>query len=396
MKISETVRRFAALFLLVTVMAALACPVFADVSYPTPTDYIADDAPCLSEQTVKQIKETNQNLINEVKAVIAVCTVKTTSGIEIGKYARSLYSEWKLPAGILIVVATDDNAFFLVPSTSVSAVIGNSALEEIRDQYIEDDFAAGKIDTAVRKAVTQLSVLMLRELKTEAETPDDTQSQTAPAGTAPAEEKSGGIVSLIVRVIKAVLIIILIALILFVLLFVAALFNDNVAALMQKYIFRRGGSKGQNNSQYYDDRLYGQTGRQGAARTNSNRRPVQYDENGYPIRQQNPRPRQNGGQYPQQSPRNRQYPQNRQYSQNGQYARNGQVDQNGQYPQNGQYARNQGQTYYNADGTVRQQNPNRSGSSAHPGRGASDSYGQNPADGATRAYTIPGRNRNNR
>ena len=48
-----------------------------------------------------------------------------------------------------------------------SEVIDNAALEEVRDQYIEDDFAAGRIDTAIRKAVTQLSILMLREMKQE-------------------------------------------------------------------------------------------------------------------------------------------------------------------------------------------------------------------------------------
>ncbi|MBR4894973.1 MAG: TPM domain-containing protein, partial [Clostridia bacterium] len=167
MKLSSTIRRVAACLTLLALLLALAVPVFAEIVYPTPTDYIADDAAVLSEQTVKQIKETNANLASEIKAVIAVCTVKSTNGIEIGKYARSLYSEWKLPTGILIVVASEDKSFFLVPSTGVSEVIDNAALEEVRDQYIEDDFAAGRIDTAVRKGVTQLSILMLREMKQE-------------------------------------------------------------------------------------------------------------------------------------------------------------------------------------------------------------------------------------
>ena len=53
MKISVSVRRIAAFILLFAVMSALALPVFAEIEYPTPTDYIADDAAVLSEQTVK-------------------------------------------------------------------------------------------------------------------------------------------------------------------------------------------------------------------------------------------------------------------------------------------------------------------------------------------------------
>lgn len=391
MKISVCIRRAAALLLLVTLTAVLALPVLAEVLYPTPTDYIADDAAVLSEQTVKQIKETNDKLTSEIRAVIAVCTVKSTNGIEIGKYARSLYSEWKLPAGILIVVASEDNSFFLVPSTSVSAAIDNAALEEVRDQYIEDDFAAGKVDTAVRKAVTQLSVLMLRELKTDDE-PASAPAQTQTAAAETTEKSSVG--SIIIGIIKAILIIVLVALVLFVLLFVIALFNDDVAALMQKYIFRRGSANRQNNADYYDDRLYGDADRQRQYRSQNgqyrdpnnprpsqNRAPVRYDENGYPIRPQN-----------------------------GQVRRNGQNGQNGQYRQNGQNARPQnrgGQVYYNADGSVRQQNPNRPRQSQDPDyyqanarrarqrQNSADAYSANQ-DGATRAYTIPNRNQNGR
>ena len=256
-------RSVTCLLLLFALVFTLALPVFAEIVYPTPTDYIADDAAVLSEQTVKQIKEKNADLASEIKAVIAVCTVKSTNGIEIGKYARSLYSEWKLPTGILLVVASEDKSFFLVPSTGVSEVIDNTALEEVRDQYIEDDFAAGRIDTAIRKAVTQLSILMLREMKQETA---PAQSGDAPAQTpaatdaanarGDAEEKGTSLGGIIVGILKTILIIALILLALFVILFIAALFNDDVAAIMQKYVFRRG-RQTQNNANYYDDRLYG-------------------------------------------------------------------------------------------------------------------------------------------
>ncbi len=395
MKISVSVRRIAAFILLFAVMSALALPVFAEIEYPTPTDYIADDAAVLSEQTVKQIKEKNADLASEIKAVIAVCTVKSTNGIEIGKYARSLYSEWKLPTGILIVVASEDKSFFLVPSTGVSEVIDNTALEEVRDQYIEDDFAAGRIDTAIRKAVTQLSILMLREMKQETA---PAQSGDAPAQTpaatdaanarGDAEEKGTSLGGIIVGILKTILIIALILLALFVILFIAALFNDDVAAIMQKYIFRRGRTA-QNNNAYYDDRLYGQQGQNRSAQNrrpnyngqgysgqgynnqqNRAPRPVRYDANGNPIRTQRPRPQQGQTYYNADgTPRQTARPQN----------------PNAQYPQQGTQ-----QNYYQANAQRARQQQNQANA-----QNRQPQQPQASAD-ATRAYTIPGRGHNAR
>ena len=353
MKISVSVRRIAAFILLFAVMSALALPVFAEIEYPTPTDYIADDAAVLSEQTVKQIKEKNADL------------------------------------------ASEDKSFFLVPSTGVSEVIDNTALEEVRDQYIEDDFAAGRIDTAIRKAVTQLSILMLREMKQETA---PAQSGDAPAQTpaatdaanarGDAEEKGTSLGGIIVGILKTILIIALILLALFVILFIAALFNDDVAAIMQKYIFRRGRTA-QNNNAYYDDRLYGQqsqnrssqnrrpnyngqsySGQGYNAQQNRAPRPVRYDANGNPIRTQRPRPQQGQTYYNADgTPRQTARPQN----------------PNAQYPQQGTQ-----QNYYQANAQRARQQQNQANA-----QNRQPQQPQASAD-ATRAYTIPGRGHNAR
>ncbi|MBO6052422.1 MAG: TPM domain-containing protein [Clostridia bacterium] len=407
MKLSPTIRRVAACLTLLALLFALAVPVFAEIVYPTPTDYIADDAAVLSEQTVKQIKETNANLASEIKAVIAVCTVKSTNGIEIGKYARSLYSEWKLPTGILIVVASEDKSFFLVPSTGVSEVIDNTALEEVRDQYIEDDFAAGRIDTAIRKAVTQLSILMLREMKQDTA---PAQSGNAPAQTPAAttetktEDQGASVGSIIVGVLKAILIIALILLVLFVLLFIVALFNDDVAAIMQKYIFRRG-NRTQNNAAYYDDRLYGDQNRNRQRQQNSrnhyDNNYNRYDDRNYGGQGYNTG---NGGRtYQSRNPGGQTYQGQNYGGQQSRAQRQVRYDANGNpiRPQNAQRPRpeNQGQTYYNADGTPRtQQQPRQQQNyyQANAQRARQQQYQANQAADATRAYTIPGRGNNAR
>lgn len=295
----------------VLLILAMTLPALAETVYPKPTNYIADDAAILSESTVREIKEKNDTLISEVKAVIAVCTVKTTDGVDIGKYARSVYTEWKLPVGVLILIASEDNAFYLVQSASIGDKITNEDLEGIRDREIEEDFAAGNVDRAVRKAVSQLSILMLKELKPEEEEAGTSASAgteaSADAQTTPAEEKkSAG--SIVVKILKALLIIVLVLAAAFVILFVFAMFNDDAAAFMQKTFFRKNSGSHGVSPTYYDDRLYDDPRRQ-APRN----RPAQ-NPNGqrqYPVQSGGQRPRN-----PQQVPAQyRNQYQNQQYQQ---------------------------------------------------------------------------------
>ena len=229
-------RAVVSLLLILSMAAAWAIPALAETVYPKATDRIADDAAILSESTVREIKEKNETLISEVQACIAVCTVKTTNGVDIGKYARSVYTEWKLPTGVLILIASEDNAFYLVQSASISDKITNEDLEGIRDREIEEDFAAGNVDRAVRKAVSQLSILMLKELKPDGE---EAAAGTEEAGTnaqqntaedSGSKATAGGV---IVKILKVLLIVVLVLLAAFILLFIAAMFNDDVAAFMR-------------------------------------------------------------------------------------------------------------------------------------------------------------------
>lgn len=398
----------------VLLILAMTLPALAETVYPKPTNYIADDAAILSESTVREIKEKNDTLISEVKAVIAVCTVKTTDGVDIGKYARSVYTEWKLPVGVLILIASEDNAFYLVQSASIGDRITNEDLEGIRDREIEEDFAAGNVDRAVRKAVSQLSILMLKELKPEEEEAGTSASAgteaSADAQTTPAEEKkSAG--SIVVKILKALLIIVLVLAAAFVILFVFAMFNDDAAAFMQKTFFRKNSGSHGVSPTYYDDRLYNDP-RQRASRN----RPAQ-NQNGqrqYPVQSGGQRPRN-----PQQVPaqyqnqyQNQQYP-NQQYQvqqapaqyQNQQFpAQYQQRQYPAQYQQQFSYQNQaprqvpQQNASYNARQTARPRQNRPAPQSSQPYSAENDpnvirqKQAQSQGDpSATQTYTIPGR-----
>jgi hypothetical protein len=98
----------------------------------------------------------------------------------------------------------------------------------------------------------------------------------------------------LVTILKVILYIALFALAAFIILFVVAMFNDDAAAILQKYVFRRG--KANPAPAYYDERLYG-NGRSSAQR--QGQRPVQNGQRqgyqGNSQQRQGQRPNQNQG-----------------------------------------------------------------------------------------------------
>ncbi len=254
--------------LLVTVMiAVMALPTLA--AYPEADEFVADEAGVLSESTIRQIKKTNEDLKEEVGAIIAVCTVKTTDGKDIAEYARELFTEWKMGEGVLLLIASEDKNYYIVQSTGIDDSITNEDLEAIRDGYLEEDFAAGNIDNGVIKTVSKLA--------TEFEGGLDDVPQSGDDGEGDEERENKGTTfgTVLVTILKVILYIALFALAAFVILFVVAMFNDDAAALLQKYVFRRGKTNPAVNQTYYDERLYGNR-RQGQ----QNQRPVQRPQNG--------------------------------------------------------------------------------------------------------------------
>ena len=336
-----------ALLLIVTMMVL---PVFAAVSVPKHDNYIADDAQLLSESTVRNVTSNNKTLWDKNGTTIGICTVKTIGDEDIAAYARRVYTEWGMGKGVLILVTKEENCFHLVQSQDVEAEITNEDLEMLRDDYMEKDFAASNIDRAIFSTATKLTAMLSEVRDSDAPAADPETDSTEADET---DEKKGTTVgSVIVGILKFILIAALLLIALFIILFVAAMFNDDVAELMRKYIFKRGKSASA-PSDFYDERLYGtnhqiqQRGRQNAQRAaqQNRQRPPQNRRPYNPSQQQYrgaqaaiPPARQIGsGGYPQQQYRQASQP------------RNGYEQQN--------TGTRQRPVMYNADGSVRSPRP---------------------------------------
>lgn len=375
----------AARFLLIFLSAAmLSLPVFA-ATYPKPKNNVADEAGVLSESTIRAIQTANKTLEVDAGCTIAVCTVDTTGDTDISEYARGVFKEWKLGEGVLLLIAKNDENYYFVQSVGVENVLTNEELEAIRDEYLEEDFASGNIDRGVNKCVTKLKTVLTAGITAAADNKNTDENKS--------EEKGTTAGSVIVGFFKTILYIILIAIVLFVAFFIYAMFNDDAAAILQKYIFRRGQPQ-KMPEEYYDERLYGRP----SSRSSSNQRrnqaqrslPQNQRRQLPPSNQQRLRAPQNQPQYPTQY--STQY-----QSYNADGTPRTPMNQNTQRRQSQNYGYPQGNRQRSSS---RPANPN--GSQQYNQQSSRRNYDysynnqyndQNYGDGSeTRAYTIPGRN----
>lgn len=391
-------KNFIAVFTVILVMILLLPSAVFAVEFPKHQNYIADEAGILTEDVISELRDINKNLLGDYKLTIAVCTVNSIGDSDIAEYARQLYSNWKLGEGVLVLIAKEDNNYYFVPSTDMEEILTNEVLASIRDSHFEEDFANHTYERGVKKIAIKLKNTIVAGMQERAAQAEAEANQKAEESAGQnAEEKGTTVGSVIVGFFKVILWLVILAVILFVAVFVWAMFNEDVAAILQKLFFRRNAANRLKNQQnYYDDRLYGNRTNPNPQQrpSNAQRRPMPngylgdgrnpggYPQNGgYPMQGQYPQqpnnrgayPQQNGGypaqgqyqQYPQQPMNNRgAYPQ-----QNGGYPAQGQYQQSPQQPMNPQYPQqNYGQQtgYPGGQQGYPQQNPgNRYGNPAY-------------------------------
>ena len=373
------------LALLLTVL--LIFPVFA--AYPQPIDYISDESGVLSTTTKDALIEANKKLYATRGARIGVCVVDSTGDEDIASYARSVFTDWNMSDGVLLVIDRGNKNYFGVQSVDIDDIVTTDVLKDIFSNYLEEDFDAGNTDRGVMKTILKLDEFMTANLPatgttvgSDAEGGTETAAETDKNGN-PVGQTSGFVRGIGIF-FKVILWIIIIAALAVGGLFVAALFNDTAMQIFRTYILRRHDAPRYAVGNNYDERLYGpRPGQQGRGQNRpAQRRPRQYDDYGYDDGYGDGYGYDdgNGDRYdaygrPRRSPNgnreNRQYPAgqypgqrgNRYPNQNGQYRGqnpypNGQ--RGGQYDDNDPYAQYQpqGQSRGGQNGQTRRRNQN--------------------------------------
>ena len=123
--------------------------------------YVYDYAGVLSDETMAHIDAMNASLFAQTGAQLMVQTVSTTGGVDIVDYATDLGNQYGVGSrernnGLVLVLALDDvSQSGLLGDYGVSGGDGlydyGQELTSLLYAYMEEDFAAGDYDAAVRK-----------------------------------------------------------------------------------------------------------------------------------------------------------------------------------------------------------------------------------------------------
>ncbi len=175
---SNVKRMFAVLLTLCLAASLLALPVQATnlANFPRlPKDTsVVDDADMLSRDTEQWLNEGNGTLQDKCKgATIAVLTVEDTGALTTEDYATQVFNDWgvgnkKENNGVLILLTRTsaqypDGDYYVALGKGLDGTRLGSELSMLLQKKMEDDFADGDYDAAVRSTVKAIADIIADE-----------------------------------------------------------------------------------------------------------------------------------------------------------------------------------------------------------------------------------------
>lgn len=157
MKKSNGAARFLALCLTV-VLAAFSLPSSALAAVPErpSNQYVLDQAGVLSDSTESEIISKNQKLFTSTGAQIVVAAVDFLGGDSIDDYVYEMFNTWGVGSkernnGLLLVLAIGEDNYYAQAGYGIENYFDGAKLQEMLDEKLEPDFAAGDYNAGVQK-----------------------------------------------------------------------------------------------------------------------------------------------------------------------------------------------------------------------------------------------------
>lgn len=158
--INRKLKRFALLALCLALMIPTAASVCSAAIAKTEGVYVYDETDVIPSETETEMNSRAKALQGLTGSQLITVTVKTWDGKDREKFATDLYSEWKLSAdknnSVLILLAIDDQDYFVYPGAALKDKLDGTALREVFDASLEPDFAAGKYGDGAKKTFDDL------------------------------------------------------------------------------------------------------------------------------------------------------------------------------------------------------------------------------------------------
>lgn len=143
-------KKFGALALSLVMALIFACPVLAAGVGARPSNgFIRDDAGVLSDRTVEDLAEQGEKTEQKTGTTVAVLTVDYTGSYDIDEYADAVFDKWEIEDGLVLVLAIEDDDYYVMPSAGLGRYLSSGDLQEMLDEYLEPGFAAGDYEAGV-------------------------------------------------------------------------------------------------------------------------------------------------------------------------------------------------------------------------------------------------------
>ena len=136
------------------------------VDVPPSTDqYYLDGANVMSEKTKKHVHEKNWAMDDHCGGYIEIVTQEYIN-VDILDYSVTLFNEWKIGSqdnGILLVVVTQEQKFYVTVGRRLESVLSSYRLEEIFNETFITPFDAGEYDKAIKDTFDALYSVLEEE-----------------------------------------------------------------------------------------------------------------------------------------------------------------------------------------------------------------------------------------
>lgn len=168
-KKSRTVKAFLfmlSLFLVFSINGTALAKTPADIPEPSELLYVTDNANVLSNDVKNYIVEQNNILYENTGAQIAVLTIDfIPEGYDSETYSYAVFDKWGIGSaeknnGILILLVPGEGKFWITQGSGLIKSLTSGKIDTIINNYLADDFDAGRYD----QAVTNTFNALLKEL----------------------------------------------------------------------------------------------------------------------------------------------------------------------------------------------------------------------------------------
>ena len=146
--------RALAVLLVFLLAAGLPLSALAAVPERPENQYVLDEARVITPETERAIIKGNDQLFSKYGAEVVIVAVDFLGGRDIRDYTTVLFETWGVGSrennnGILLVLAIGEETYYATTGYGLEDYFDGAKFQELFDDYLEEDFAAGRYDEGV-------------------------------------------------------------------------------------------------------------------------------------------------------------------------------------------------------------------------------------------------------